>query len=765
MNRIDKEFHAKLVMIAYEHLKASSIAVLGCALILTVLLFNSVDNQLLLLWFGLVSIISSIRFISAKNYKKKVKEGSKENFEQRFYIGLILSNLLWTIFPFLFFIPQDYILQAAVLIVYSGLSAGAMSALSPLPKALYLYMLMILVPLIIVLFMQQTPMYLGMGLLILLYMFVLMVIGRRFNENYADILEARLMYEEEKEKSYATHKRFETIFKSAPAGIFFYDKDLVIHEVNQKFADFLDAPEDFLVGLDLHTIPDQAIIPALQAPFDNRNGLYDGPYTTKYVGKDVYIKLQTSPLRDSFGSIIGAIGMTTDMTEMMSAQKQIEHQAKYDVLTDIPNRLTLKERIDRELVRYGRHKIIFAVMFLDLDHFKHINDSLGHAIGDMLLVEVAKKLQSLIRTEDMVARIGGDEFVILLPDLSKNEQEAAHKAEVIAKKIYTLFEEPLDVHGYQLSVSTSIGIALVFEEDHTADDLLKHADLAMYQAKKAGRSTSRFYQYKMDLVVKRRLDLENGLRSALSNNELDVYYQPIIDTKTGNVIAFEALLRWNSKEFGAVSPVEFIPIAEESGLILHISEFVLHKAFSQFVYWKNEFSYAESLEKIAVNISVREFNEPHFLQHLKAAMDEYGIDPHHIELEIVESIFIEDIQQAKEKMQKLQELGIGISIDDFGTGYSSLSYLKQLPFTTLKIDHSFVQDIDVDQDDRELIEIILNIAKKYNLNVVAEGVEKVEHYQFLEEKGCDYIQGYYISRPVPEAEVPQLLQEKNQLIK
>ncbi|WP_304543609.1 EAL domain-containing protein [Sulfurimonas microaerophilic] len=753
-------FYTQLVDIAYKQLKFSSFASIINAAVLSFILYPYVNGVYLGLWFEFVFAISLYRYFMAKSYQNNPQKHSVQKWKKRFVETLIIATLLWAVPPFLFFMEDNYMVQAAIIIVYAGLSAGAISSLSSLTKTLHIFLVLFLLPLIIVLFLQQTQLHTAMAFLVSLYLGLLIVIGNKFHQNYKEIFKISMMYEHEKEKFSVSKERFEIIFQGAPVGFVFYDKNLVIREVNQKLVDFLEAPREFLIGLDLHSIPDQRIIPALKNALANKNGTYDGKYITKYKNKDMFISMQTSPIRDNTGKVIGAIGIVNDITEKMQDQKKIERQAKYDILTDIPNRLTLNEQIEHEIIRYKRHRIIFAVLFLDLDHFKNINDSLGHAIGDKLLIEIAHRLREIIRDEDIVARLGGDEFVILLPDLSLEQKSAANKAEHVSKKIYESLAKPIILDGHTLNISTSIGITLVNSENNNADDILKHADIAMYQAKKDGRGVSRFYQQQMDIWIKRRLELENGLRDSLFNGELQVYFQPIVEFKSGKIIGAEALLRWNSNEFGPVSPEEFIPVAEESGLIVQIGDFVMTKAFEQFVKWKKESKGAESLQKIAINISVRQFNRIDFIANIKRSIEATTIAPENVEIEIVESIIIDDVKIAKEKMQELRSLGIKLSIDDFGTGYSSLSYLKQLPFTTLKIDKSFVKDINIDVEDNELIETILNIAKRFKLEVVAEGVETYEQSLFLSEKECDFFQGYYCSKAVNGEEFTKLLNNK-----
>lgn len=753
-------FHAQLVEMAYKNLKVSSFAIWLCSLILAYIVYPFVEHLSLGIWVVLISLISAYRCYTAFKYLKDPSLHTTQEWETSFILALMTSTVLWSVAPFLFFVPENYMVQATLLIVYAGLSAGAMSSLASIIKALRLFLILLAIPLMLVLAIQNNPMHYAILILLSFYFLLIIVVGNHFHQNYRKILEMRLLYQREKKKFSASKERFEIIFKDAPIGIFLYDENLIIREMNQRFIDLLEATKEYILGLDLSTLPDKRLVPALMAPLQNHSGSYEGQYKTKLKNKELFINMQTAALKDEDGNIIGAIGIINDITEKMLAQQKVEHQAQYDILTDIPNRLTLKQRVEHEFIRFQRHGIIFAVLFLDLDHFKNINDSLGHAIGDQLLIEIAGRLKKTIRNEDTVARIGGDEFVILLCDLGEDQKQAANIAEHVALKVFNTFDTPVNLEKYQLNISTSIGIALATPEDESSDDIMKHADIAMYQAKKDGRSTTCFYQQKMDLWIKRRLELENGLKNSLFNDELQVYYQPIISLKDKVIIGAEALLRWNSKEFGNVSPVEFIPIAEDSGLIMQIGEFVLKKALEEFVKWK-QLPQAKHIQKIAINISVRQFNSLYFIEQLNTLIEHSGIDASSIELELVESIIIDDIYMAKEKMNQLRKLGIGLSIDDFGTGYSSLSYLKQLPFTTLKIDRSFVKDIDIDQDDKELVETILGIAKRFGLSVVAEGVETKQQHQFLEEKECDYFQGYLCSPALSSQDIIELITKEN----
>lgn len=754
MNRQNTQLYKELLSIAYRQLKFSSITLFINGVVLALIVAPYAKGVLVWGWLSLVAVICLYRFWTAIKYEKDPEKYSPKRWERMFLEGLIVSTLAWSAAPFLFFIPDNYMVQATFLIIYAGLSAGAIGTLASLNKAFKIFLYPLLVPIVIVLLLQNSYFHYLMALLVSLYIVMMDTIANRFYKNHIKILQTQQMYIEEKEKTNASNEQFRFIFENAPMGIFFYDSDLVLREMNQKLGEIMGVDKETLVGLDLLHLPDQRLTPTLKAPIEGKDGIYKGEYIAKYTKLHLYIHLLTSPLRHSNGEIMGAIGIIQDVTKETLAHKKMEHQAMYDTLTNIPNRLTLIKAIEREWLKYQKQRTECALLFIDLDYFKHINDSLGHSIGDRVLIETAKRLQECVREEGMVARIGGDEFVVLLPDLPPEPKSAATQAEEVAIGINKALKKPIFVDAYQLIISLSVGIALLGKEETSAEDLFKHADLAMYQAKKEGRSNIRFYQEQMDAWIRRRLALENGLRNALNRKELEVYYQPIVSFESDKIIGAEALLRWHSQTFGEVAPSEFIPVAEASGLIVEIGEFVLRTACEQFVTWQKQ---SNSMRKIAINISVRQFNAHDFVERLPTIIDSSGILADCIELELVESIVIDDVAAAKQKMQQLRALGFGLAIDDFGTGYSSLSYLKKLPFTSLKIDQSFVKDMSMDEDDRELVETIISIAKRFDLDVVAEGVEEQEQYHLLKSKGCDAFQGFLFSSAVDKEAFGRLL--------
>jgi diguanylate cyclase (GGDEF)-like protein len=454
-----------------------------------------------------------------------------------------------------------------------------------------------------------------------------------------------------------------------------------------------------------------------------------------------------APLFDEAGRPRGAIGASLEITERKRAEERLRNLADHDALTGLPNRLLLQDRLGLAVAQAHRHQKLLAVLFLDLDRFKVINDTLGHSVGDRLIHEVAGRLRTCLREGDTVARLGGDEFTLLLPDLRQ-----AVDAVKVAKKVLDLVRMPFDIDGRELFVTASIGISLYPDDGHDAETLLKNADTAMYRAKEQGRDAYQLYTPAMNATALERLALESSLRKALTQNELVLYYQPILD-QTGRVHGVEALLRWRHPELGLVPPAEFIPLAEITGLILPMGPWVLRNACAQAWLWQERHAGLS----VAVNLSARQFQEPGLVGHITDALADTGLPPRLLELEITESNAMQNAQAAIQTLRELKALGVRISIDDFGTGYSSLSYLKRFPIDTLKVDQSFIRDIGADADDAAIATAVIALAHTLKLDVVAEGVETAGQRDFLAASGCDLMQGYLFSPPVTAEACGELL--------
>lgn len=448
-------------------------------------------------------------------------------------------------------------------------------------------------------------------------------------------------------------------------------------------------------------------------------------------------------VRDKDGKALNTIGFFKDRTETHAAKQKIEELAFSDVLTGLPNRLLLSERVKQSITICSRHNSTFALLFLDLDHFKQINDSLGHPFGDRVLQQVTERLKKCIREVDTASRLGGDEFVLLLHEAD------AEGAEVCARRVLDELSVPFSIDSMNFTVTASIGIALYPADGANMADLIKNADSAMYHVKERGRSDFRFYQRQMNIGLLSRMKLDHAMRQALEHQLFHLHYQPQIEMESGKLLGVEALIRWVDKDLGEVSPTQFIPVAEESGVIVAIGNWVMQTAIRQAAQWNNN----GRTMRVAINVSALQFQQANFVDCIAAALQEHQLQPHCVELELTESILIRDVEEALKKLQSLAKLGVNLAIDDFGTGYSSLSYLKRFPIYKLKIDRSFIDDLPDDESNVAIVNAIIQLAHALKLRVIAEGVETEDQRQFLHSLHCDEMQGYLFAQAMSAEEI------------
>lgn len=456
-------------------------------------------------------------------------------------------------------------------------------------------------------------------------------------------------------------------------------------------------------------------------------------------GREFIEEVKIAPIFQTDGTLSHYMAIKDDITDKKHTEERVYYLANYDSLTGLPNRTQFIERITYLINVAKRHDVEFAILFLDLDHFKDINDILGHSIGDTLLVELAKRIQSIIRDDDMVSRLGGDEFIFIVANTS------VHGVANVAEKLLEHIVRPFTIEHNELIVTASVGIAIYPIDGTDPETLLKNADTAMYQAKQNGRNNYQFFTKEMQETLARNIQLTNALRHALEKDQLHLVYQPQVAMMDTHIIGAEALLRWNHPEWGSISPSEFIPLAEESGLILPIGEWVLRTAVRQAKIWIDN-GFPPII--MAVNLSAVQFRHSHLPKLVTTILEEIGLPPEYLELELTEAVAMHDPKSAYAIMDNLHERGIRMSIDDFGTGYSSLSYLKKFKVYKLKIDQSFIRDISTDSEDKAIVNAVISMAHSLGFKAIAEGVETVEQLNYLREQGCDEIQGYYFSKPL-----------------
>ena len=531
--------------------------------------------------------------------------------------------------------------------------------------------------------------------------------------------------------------------------------DHAVEYVNPAFERITGYAASEIIGRDfalLHGMDqDQAGIEEIRIAFKEKSRANAVFRCYRKDGTLFWIDLHTAPVKDSYGEVNHFVTAIYDITEMKRYQAELEHQARHDTLTGLVNRHVLNDRLS-QAIRYGElygHRV--WVVFIDLDRFKFVNDTLGHNAGDLVLKEVASRLKVFTREADTIARLGSDEFVLILPERIEEELNVG-----LIQRMMEAIAQPLQIEGYDFFLSCSVGVAVYPNDGEIPDSLLKHADIAMYRAKEMGNNNYQFYTAAMNERALERLRIEGDLRNALERHELVLYYQPRVDLRTGRVVGMEALIRWMHPQLGMISPARFINLAEETGLIIQIGAWVIRTACEQNKIWQRM---GLGYLRMSVNLSIRQFYQQNLLQSVVKVLEETGMAAHYLEIELTESLVMTDVDLAVGILTDLKEIGVQLSIDDFGTGYSSLSYLKSFPINTLKIDQSFVRDITIDQDDAAIVASIISLAHNLRLHVIAEGVETQEQLSYLQRHRCDEMQGFYFSGPMSADETEMMLRQ------
>lgn len=546
------------------------------------------------------------------------------------------------------------------------------------------------------------------------------------------------------------------IVNSSPDVVFMLDREGRFTFLNKKIEALLGYNKDDLIGKHYHSIVDPSDVERANYIFNEqvikKNGAWSSELRLKMKKSDHesrYFEITFFPIENSAsrsrpetpGRFLGTYGTARDITERKEAEEFINFQAYHDLLTRLPNRALFKDRLNVSLAQAKRGNKKVAVMFLDLDRFKVVNDTLGHAMGDRLLQSVALRLESCIRKCDTLSRFGGDEFTLLLPSIG-----SADDARTIAKKVINVLKEPFKLGEHEVFVGVSVGIALSPEGGQSVEQMIQNADVAMYHVKSRGKDGYKFYSESMNVADSNRLNLERDIRLALERNEFKVYYQPQISAISGEVVGVEALVRWQHPSRGLIFPNDFIPLAEETRLMPEINELVLKTACTEVKQWIDA---GHSNIRLAVNFSPSQVEHPKFVNQVIETLNEANFPAANLEIELTENVIMNDLEQMTLKLNQLSEYGLTIAIDDFGTGYSSLSYLRKLPIHTLKVDQSFVQDINEDMDDACLVNAIVSMAHGLKLNIVAEGVESKAQLDYLKRLGCQELQGFYFGRAEP----------------
>ncbi|MGB5965615.1 MAG: EAL domain-containing protein, partial [Sulfurimonadaceae bacterium] len=725
------EIKAKLLDLLYANFLKASFVIIAIASLLVYTLWSTADQTQLWTWYILLITITLFRIVDAVIYNKHPRQYEYIYWYQHFSMGVILSALLWAAVPLLFFSEIGHNTNFFVAFVILGMASGAVTTLGADLRLSHIYLYALLLPVLYSFWQFDDLLYMASAFMTILYLPIVSIAARQFHATLVETYHTLDLYADTKEELVANEKRLSMMFEQAPIGIFYYDNDLTIIDCNIQLEKIMHASREQLLGLNLNKVPDSRPLDTMRESVTfSKPTLYEGPYHTKIAGLDLSVKIQMTPLVDANGKVHGGLCMMEDKTQEHAAREEAEFLSLHDHLTKLPNRKLLKERMAQLLNEQKRHHTYSALLFLDLDHFKQINDSLGHGIGDKILIETAHRLSQTLRKSDTLSRLGGDEFVILLPQLSQNEEEAIHHAYEVSQKIHHVMSEAFAIDTHLLFNSTSIGISLFYAEQKESDEILRRADMAMYQSKAQGRKRTSFYDLEMDRQMQSYIEMKKNLRYAIERNEFSLNFQPILTINTNKIVAAETLLRWKHEgEF--ISTGDLIKVAEESSLINEIGYWVIEQTCKQIQRWRDTGQF--TLEYVTINISARQLLDERFYDFLLETIEQYSVDHTLIKLEITETALITNFDKAKEVIERLNTMGIHFIIDDFGTGYSSLSYLKMLPFSALKIDKSFVKDILTDPEDEKLIRAIINTAEQFDYQIIAEGIEEETQREILKE--------------------------------
>ena len=760
------------------------LATLLVVFILGAVLWEDLSRPPLFAWFAAISVITIGRYALYKVFINRAPPAAElRSWERLFLAGTLLTALCWATIATVLLPDTAHLGQRmTVVMLVTLLITGAVGYYAPHPHAFKITALVSLVPLALALGYsgERVQMFLS-GAILLLAGFLPYVhdkLNRGLAESLAvrqdkDALASELVAERARvqqandalaeemvgrlkaqQAELIAAQKLRMHVERTPLAVIEWDREHRVTAWNPSAEAIFGFPESEAVGRRAA----EFIVPAgnaaaVEAMWDELAETRDGTKVSfenvTRNGRTIQCEWYNTPLVDPGGRIVGFASLVQDVTERLNTERTIHYMAHHDALTGLPNRRLMQDRLNQAIMQARRKQRHVAVLFLDLDRFKLLNDTLGHDTGDYILKDVARRLGTCVREVDTVSREGGDEFVVILPDLERPES-----ARIVADKILREFARPVEIGGQEIHITTSIGISHYPNDATDVNHLLKHADSAMYQAKDSGRNAVRFYTSDLNYLLSRRLEVEGRLRKGIEHEEFFLRYQPQVDLVTGRIVGMEALMRWNDPVKGEVFPKDFIPVAEELGLIVQLGEWAFRTACSQLKAWE-----AEGVRDVvmSVNLSPRQFMSRKLVPSLLAIVREAGVDPHSLEVEITETMVMRNLEQSIEVLSQLRSVGVGVAIDDFGVGYSSLGQLKRLPATGLKIDRSFIANVPEDASSGSITEAIIAMARSLKLRVVAEGVETRAQLDFLRARQCDSFQGFLFSKPLTALEASAML--------
>jgi diguanylate cyclase (GGDEF)-like protein/PAS domain S-box-containing protein len=732
------------------------------ALLLSALMLNVADPYLNGIWLMLNILVFGYRLYHYRLFRHATEEEKQLNAQlylDRYYTDVLASGLVWGSSAFLIFPDTNIINQVIVLLFLVAIGFSSMGMLASRKVIAVLYAALIFLPILLRLFMMEDTVYRAIAFAGVALVLLMLLAAGYFGAIIDKSLHDQKKYLTVQRSQQRLDEQFGTIFAQAPIGVFHFDDQLIIRDANPRFLSMINQPtKEHLIGKSVRDIwPDPTILEQHQRVLNGFGGEYhDRLHLRPSEDTTRHVTLASAPLEDEHRNVIGGITLVNDITQQVEAEEKLERYMHYDALTQLPNRTLLLQHIKMAVDAKLRAKNFGALLFLDVDRFNNINRTYGQKTGDAVLVKIADHLRKHTREHGTVARIGADTFAILLPVLSEEYETSREQVHDFVLRLRKVFDKAMVAGDGEYHISFTIGAVLFDTNTMSPLDILRHAENTMFGAKQGARGTVRFYDPDLDGMALNDMAIANDILKAIKNNEFQIYYQPQQDIHTGILTGAEALVRWNHPRRGPVSPAHFIPIAEESGLIIRLEEWIFEQIF------KDMRTIADTLIEfplnyIAINVSSPHFLQPNFVEKFLELIHKYRINPLWVNIEITESGIMSNIDEAIRRIQELKRLGFGFSIDDFGTGYSSLTYLKSLPVDIIKIDRAFVKDADRNEGDRLIVESVIEISRKFGFKVLAEGIDRQETLDYFKTTACKTFQGYLFYKPLSLDKFIQLI--------
>jgi diguanylate cyclase (GGDEF)-like protein/PAS domain S-box-containing protein len=720
----------KLLYHLYENTQKTLVPLLFLTVIFFVFLKDIVPAYIIYSWTFLLIALTLYRLYAGYRYLHNNYSKAYEKWHMKLSYQAYSTALLWG--SIIFFIPyiQDSYLSLMAYLFIMGIGSGAASSFSPSKRIIMFYLIILFSPMFFHFIFLGTAVGFVLASAMIIYYFTLHKISKNIRHS---LIEAYEQEEKDRKIQSVLHEELDklsSLFKNAPIGVFYFDLDLKIVDFNEAFTKLYDTDVSQLIGLDLRQLPDQRPFIAIEKTLTEGVQFYSGPYTT-IDGRNVWIEAKSSPIINSKGEVLGGIVLVENKTAERKVIDELNYMARYDALTSLANRRHFMEYM-HQIIKKREHTTQYSILFyLDLNQFKTINDTMGHSVGDQLLVQVADRLRMLTKEGYNLSRLGGDEFVIVLPFVADSKEDAFNVADTYSYDLKKAFNSAFLVEAMHLHIKCSIGIVIIEPGSRNIEEIVRYADISMYDAKRKGSDTIAYYNLQLDTERKELFSLQHDLHRAIEDHQLKLYYQPIVNIKDDSLQAAEALLRWEHPTMGILTAEEFIPLAAESGLIDDIGWLVIDMACQQISEWKKLSLFL--IPYISINIDAKQLQNSHFTEKFFGLLEQYNIQTSEIKLEITENSLIENYIQTQEIIKTLHDRGIRCAIDDFGTGYSSLSYLKKFSFSVLKIDREFIKDILDKPENTFLVESIIYIGKKLGYHIVIEGIETEEQKNLLKE--------------------------------